>query len=118
MMAELWTSMEILVNGTARQVRDDFSIADLIEDMALANKRIAVEVNLSIVPRSQYAAHLLRPSDRVEIVHAIGGGQPSWASPVAPHMDVAALAHPCDVQRCTSIAEGRMPGATAINLPL
>ena len=69
--------MEILVNGTARQVRDDFSIADLIEDMALANKRIAVEVNLSIVPRSQYAAHPLQPSDRVEIVHAIGGGQPS-----------------------------------------
>ncbi len=66
--------MEILVNGVSRQVRDNFSIADLIEDMALAGKRIAVEVNLSIVPRSQHATHPLQPGDRVEIVHAIGGG--------------------------------------------
>ena len=66
--------MEILVNGTTRQVRDGFNIAELIEEMALANKRIAVEVNLSIVPRSQYAAHPLHHGDRVEIVHAIGGG--------------------------------------------
>ena len=66
--------MEILVNGTARQVHDGFNIAELIEEMALANKRIAVEVNLSIVPRSLYSAHPLQPGDRVEIVHAIGGG--------------------------------------------
>lgn len=66
--------MEIFVNGTTRQVRDDFKIADLIADMALTDKRIAVEVNLGIVPRSQHAAHLLQPGDRVEIVHAIGGG--------------------------------------------
>lgn len=66
--------MEILVNGTSRQVRDGFSIAHLVEDMALTDKRIAVEVNLNIVPRSQHATHLLQPGDRVEIVHAIGGG--------------------------------------------
>ena len=66
--------VEILVNGASRQVHDGFSIADLIEDMALTDKRIAVEVNLGIVPRSQHGAHLLQPGDRVEIVHAIGGG--------------------------------------------
>jgi len=66
--------VEILVNGASRQVRDGFSIADLIEDMALTDKRIAVEVNLGIVPRSQHGARLLQPGDRVEIVHAIGGG--------------------------------------------
>lgn len=66
--------MEILVNGTPREVRDSFSIANLIEDMALTGKRIAVEVNLSIVPRSQHGTHILQPGDRVEIVHAIGGG--------------------------------------------
>ncbi len=66
--------MEILVNGKPHQVRDGFNIAGLVEDMALTDKRIAVEVNLNIIPRSQHAAHLLQPGDRVEIVHAIGGG--------------------------------------------
>ncbi len=66
--------MEILVNGTPRQVCESFSIAGLIEDMALTDKRIAVEVNLRIVPRSQHTTHLLQVGDRVEIVHAIGGG--------------------------------------------
>jgi sulfur carrier protein len=42
--------------------------------MALTAKRLAVEVNQEIVPRSTYAAHRLRTGDRVEIVHAIGGG--------------------------------------------
>ena len=40
----------------------------------LAGKRVAVEVNLEIVPRSQHATRVLREGDRVEIVHAIGGG--------------------------------------------
>lgn len=66
--------MEIFVNGTARQVRDGYSIADLIEEMAVAGKRVAVEVNLTIVPRSTYTSHTLQPGDRVEVVHAIGGG--------------------------------------------
>lgn len=66
--------MEILVNGTPREVRDGFRIVNLIEDMALTGKRIAVEVNLNIVPRSRHATHILQPGDRVEIVHAIGGG--------------------------------------------
>ena len=85
-----WNRMEISVNGTARQVRDGCNIADLIEDLALAGKRTAVEVNLSIVPRSQYAAYPLQPGDQVEIVHAIGGGQPS--------MDVATLTPPWAAQ--------------------
>jgi sulfur carrier protein len=49
-------------------------VAQLLEDMALTARRLAVEVNLEIVPRSTYADHRLRPGDRVEIVHAIGGG--------------------------------------------
>lgn len=72
----IWAVMEIFVNGTTRQVREGCRITDLIEDMALTGKRIAVEVNLGIVPRSQHTTHLLHPGDRVEIVHAIGGGEP------------------------------------------
>jgi len=66
--------MEIFVNGEPRLVADSLQISELVEMLDLANRRIAVEVNYEIVPRSTYASHSLRPGDRVEIVHAIGGG--------------------------------------------
>ena len=50
------------------------TIAALIEQLALAGKRVAVEVNEDIVPRSQHPDFSLSEGDRVEVVHAIGGG--------------------------------------------
>lgn len=66
--------MEVTVNGEVRRLPEGMTVAQLLEDMALTARRLAVEVNLEIVPRSTYADHRLRPGDRVEIVHAIGGG--------------------------------------------
>jgi len=66
--------MEIIVNGEPRQLADGATVADLINELELAGRRLAVEVNLDIVPRSTHADHALKPGDRVEIVHAIGGG--------------------------------------------
>ena len=66
--------MEIVVNGEARQVPDGMTVAQLLDEMALTGKRLAVEVNLEIVPRSTHNVHRLRSGDRIEIVHAIGGG--------------------------------------------
>ena len=66
--------MEIIVNGEQRQVPDSYTAAQLVDAMGLAGQRIAMEVNLEIVPRSRHASHVLRAGDRVEIVHAIGGG--------------------------------------------
>jgi len=66
--------MEILVNGEPREVPEALTVAELIERMGLEGRRLAVEVNREIVPRSEHAARRLRPGDRVEIVHAIGGG--------------------------------------------
>jgi len=66
--------VDVVVNGETRQLPDGVTIAQLLETMALSGKRLAVEVNLEIVPRSTHAAHKLQPGDRVEIVHAIGGG--------------------------------------------
>ncbi|PKM44691.1 MAG: thiamine biosynthesis protein ThiS [Gammaproteobacteria bacterium HGW-Gammaproteobacteria-1] len=66
--------MQILVNGSAREVPDNYTAAELVEAMDLAGKRIAMEVNLEIVPRSSYAAHCFQPGDRIEVVQAIGGG--------------------------------------------
>lgn len=66
--------MEIIVNGEVRPVADGYTAAELVSEMGLEGRRIAMEVNLEIVPRSAYAAHSFQPGDRIEIVHAVGGG--------------------------------------------
>lgn len=66
--------MQILINGETRQVQDACTVAELLDALALSGKRLAFEVNLEIVPRGEYARHTLVEGDRVEIVHAIGGG--------------------------------------------
>ncbi|MEJ2346739.1 MAG: sulfur carrier protein ThiS [Gammaproteobacteria bacterium] len=66
--------MEIIVNGEAREVDDSLSAAQLLEALGLAGQRVAVEINLEIVPRSEFEQHRLSPGDRVEVVRAIGGG--------------------------------------------
>jgi thiamine biosynthesis protein ThiS len=66
--------MRIVLNGREQDVDIGATIADLIATSGLAGKRVAIEVNREIVPRSDYAARALRADDRVEVVHAIGGG--------------------------------------------
>jgi len=66
--------MLIFVNGTQRELAAGCNVAQLLEQLELAGKRLALEVNMEIVPRSQYATHLLYEGDRIEVVHAIGGG--------------------------------------------
>ncbi len=66
--------MQIIVNGIQRDIPDRFSAAELITRMGLAGKRIALEVNEEIVPRSTYLDYFLSANDQVEIINAIGGG--------------------------------------------
>ena len=66
--------MEIIVNGEQRQVPDSYTAAQLVDAMGLAGQRIAMEVNLEIVPRSAYEKHAFQSGDRIEVVHAVGGG--------------------------------------------
>jgi sulfur carrier protein len=66
--------MKIYLNGEAREVPDNTTAAQLVEELGLSGKRIAMEVNMEIVPRSGYDTHVLHAGDKVEIVHAIGGG--------------------------------------------
>lgn len=66
--------MRIHLNGEAREVAAGGSVADLIAEQGLTGRRIAVERNGEIVPRSQHASTLLADGDQLEIVHAIGGG--------------------------------------------
>jgi sulfur carrier protein len=66
--------MDIRLNGAPRAVPARCSIAELLEDAGLGGRRVAIEVNGEIVPRGRRAEHVLRAADRVEIVHALGGG--------------------------------------------
>lgn len=67
-------SMEIELNGAALQIDETTTVAVLLEQLDLVERRVAVEVNREIVPRSRHALHRLVAGDQVEIVHAIGGG--------------------------------------------
>ena len=66
--------MQIQLNGEPRHIPSDASIAALLDGEGLRQRRVAVEVNGEIVPRGRHADHLLHDGDRVEIVHALGGG--------------------------------------------
>ncbi|WP_166206741.1 sulfur carrier protein ThiS [Cognatiluteimonas telluris] len=66
--------MQILLNGAPTPQPDHQTIASLLDSIGLAGRRVAVEVNGMIVPRGAHATHALQPGDRVEIVHALGGG--------------------------------------------
>jgi sulfur carrier protein len=62
------------VNGTSTDVGDAQTVADVVSRMGLAGKKIAIEKNGEIVPRSRYGTTPVRDGDRLEIVGAVGGG--------------------------------------------
>jgi sulfur carrier protein len=64
----------ILINGESRELPNNLTISEAILLLGLTGKRIAVECNGEIVPRSQHAEHDLHEGDRIEIVAAVGGG--------------------------------------------
>lgn len=66
--------MDIQLNGELRQLAGGSTVVDLLHSEHLAQRRVAVEVNGEIVPRGLHATHALHDGDRVEIVHALGGG--------------------------------------------
>ena len=66
--------MHIQLNGESFELPDGETVAGLITRLELTGRRVAVELNLDIVPRSQHADTPLSDGDNVEVVHAIGGG--------------------------------------------
>lgn len=66
--------MQIYLNGNWTQVPDRITMQLLIESLDLGGRRIAVEVNEAILPRSAFKETQLQEGDKVEIIHAVGGG--------------------------------------------
>ena len=66
--------MQLTINGETRAFSDVADLAALVAALGLDTKKVAVERNLEIVPRSAYGMTALMDGDRIEIVHFIGGG--------------------------------------------
>jgi sulfur carrier protein len=66
--------MNIHINGQARDIADDLNVSGLLAALNMADKRVAVERNGELVPKSLHAEQTLAEGDRIEIVQAIGGG--------------------------------------------
>ena len=67
--------MKISVNGDTREYAEGTAVADVVADLDLTGKRIAIELNKEILPFDQYATQQVHSNDQLEIVQAIGGGQ-------------------------------------------
>ncbi len=66
--------MRVTLNGEAHDLREGITVSDLLAELGLVQRRIAVELNRAILPREDYPQRALRDGDVVEIVHFIGGG--------------------------------------------
>lgn len=64
----------VSINGAARQLPPSINVAELIELLGYTGKRIALERNGEIVPRSSFATQQLADGDKIEVVVAVGGG--------------------------------------------
>ena len=74
-------SFAVTINGESRQIERPVSVRELLKELGLDPAKIAVERNLAIVPRSQYAETMVGEGDRLEVVHFIGGGNASAEAP-------------------------------------
>lgn len=66
--------MTLHINGKAREFADSLTVAALLGELAMKTDRVAVELNLEIVPRASWESTVLKDGDRLEIVHFVGGG--------------------------------------------
>ena len=66
--------MDVRVNGERVSIAAGSTVADLLQHLSLDGRRVAVELNLQVVPRAEHPARHLSPGDRLEIVTFVGGG--------------------------------------------
>jgi thiamine biosynthesis protein ThiS len=66
--------VRVTINGESQLFSEGLTLADVLRQLQLNQRRIAVEVNREIVARELYAAHTLTDGDEIEIVHFVGGG--------------------------------------------
>ena len=66
--------MKLIINGEDKNFPSSLTLHSLVEQLGMKHDRVAVELNLNIVPRERWAETNLKDGDRLEIVHFVGGG--------------------------------------------
>ena len=66
--------MNIIVNGVEQTYASSLTLETLLIELGHANKKVAVEVNEEIIPRSELGNRLVVDGDKIEIINAVGGG--------------------------------------------
>ena len=66
--------MKIIVNGKEISLPKGSNIQNLVAELGFTNKRIAIEVNEEIIPKSKHQSYLLKSLDKIEVINAVGGG--------------------------------------------
>lgn len=66
--------MEIFLNGERREVPEQINLNALLDHFALPKQRVAVELNAGVIRRQDWESTLLNNSDRIEVIHFVGGG--------------------------------------------
>ena len=66
--------MNLIVNGTEKLIENSANLSQLLKELEIDGLHIAVALNLQVIPRSKYENTTIKEGDKVEIVHAVGGG--------------------------------------------
>ena len=68
------SQLEIRINGESRSVSPSTSLSQLLEELSLQSKQVAIEVNMELIPRTKHSEYEIQPGDEIEIVTLAGGG--------------------------------------------
>ncbi|MFI5314362.1 MAG: sulfur carrier protein ThiS [Myxococcota bacterium] len=66
--------MDYVLNGESHSTRAPLTVLELLQSFELAQRRVAVAINAEVVPKSRFAEVWIRDGDKVEVIHAVGGG--------------------------------------------
>ena len=66
--------MKVMINGEVREVSEGLTVLALLAELGIQKERVAVELNLDIVPKGRFGDTILKDGDRIEIVSFVGGG--------------------------------------------
>jgi thiamine biosynthesis protein ThiS len=66
--------VELTINGDKREVKESQNLADLVKELDIQAPNFAIALNQQVVPRSKYDSTAIKDNDKIEIVHAVGGG--------------------------------------------
>lgn len=66
--------MNIIVNGEAREFKENITLLDLLNELSLAGKVMAAAVNMNIVKQDSWNVHILQDGDKLELLDFVGGG--------------------------------------------